>query len=98
MDDEPIEKVRQAIMRYRELLEQLKVRLANAERAYEALFKDVSEEQRSSLPHKALQREAAVIALEDLTPLRNAALRMQFDMRDLEHGFEELYNNIAPEE
>lgn len=98
MDDEHIEKVRQAIMRYRELLDQLKIRLANGERTYESLFKDVSEQQRSSLPHKALQREATIIALEDLTALRNAALRMQFDMRDLEGAFEELYNNIAPEE
>lgn len=97
MDTDQIEKVRQAIMRFRELLDQLKIRLANGERAYDSFFKDLPADQHATLPHKLLQREAAILALQDLEPLRRAVLHLQFEMRDLEHGFEHLYENIAPE-
>jgi hypothetical protein len=96
-DEEEIEKVRQAIMRYRELLDLLHVRAGYAERAYEGLFAGLTGEQRA-LPEKLRQREAAVAALNDLEPLRRAALSIHFDLRDLERAFEDLYGNIAPEE
>jgi chromosome segregation ATPase len=95
-DPEQVEKVRQAIMRYRELLDLLKARTETAERRYAALFSELDEAQRA-LPEKLQQREAALRALDDLEPLRRAALRMHFDLRDLERAFEEVYGNIAPE-
>lgn len=95
-DAESVEKVRQAIMRYRELLDLLAMHTQSAERAYTKLFDALPEEQKTTLAEKALQREAAILALADLEPLRRAALQMRFDMRDMERGFEELYNNIAP--
>jgi hypothetical protein len=97
-DPEQVEKVRQAIMRYRELLDLLHERTDNAERAYGALFDRLTEEQRATLPEKLQQREAALVALEDLEPLRRALLRAQFAMRDFERAFEEIYNNVAPQE
>lgn len=95
---EHVEKVRQAIMRYRELLDLLHTSVANAEKNYAALFDSVTQEQKESLPEKLLQREAALIAIENMEPLRRAALNMQFRMRDFERGFEDIYNNIAPED
>jgi hypothetical protein len=97
-DAEQLEKVRQAIMRYRELLDVLHGRIASAERNYAALFNGLTDEQRASLPEKEQQREAARRALDDMEPLRRALLHMTFDLRDMEHGFEDAYNNIAPDE
>jgi hypothetical protein len=96
-DSEQLEKVRQAIMRCRELLDLLNARAASGERAYAALFAALPQEQRDSLPEKLLQREAARLALEDLEPLRRAVLRLRFDVREIEKGFEELYDHIAPD-
>ncbi|MCU0514282.1 MAG: hypothetical protein MUE40_17135 [Anaerolineae bacterium] len=95
---EQVEKVRQAIMRYRELLDVLAGRMAAGEKRYVALFQGLTPEQRASLPEKLQQREAARAALEDLDPLRRALLAMQFDLHDVERAFEEVYNNIAPDE
>lgn len=97
-DPELLEKIRQAIMRYRELLNLVHGRVASAESGYEALFHRVPEEKRASLREKDLQREAALLALEDLEPLRRAVLKVHFDLREMERAFEELYNLIAPEE
>jgi hypothetical protein len=92
---EQIEKVRQAIMRYRELLDVLKGRVASSERAYAALFTGLTDDQRASLPEKQQQREAALIALDDPEPLRRAVLAMRLDARDIEQAFEELYDRLA---
>lgn len=97
-DPEQVEKVRQAIMRYRELLDVLHMRIGSSEQRYAALFTQLAEEQRNTLPEKALQREAALLALADLEPLRRALLSAAFDMRDMERAFEETYNNIAPDD
>lgn len=90
------EKIRQAIMRCRELLNLLQGSTAGGERAYEALFAGLSAEQ-LALPEKQRQGEAARLALADLEPLRALVLRLRFDMHNLERGFEELYDNIAPD-
>lgn len=97
MTQEDTEKIRQAIMRYQELMELLQQRFASGKKRYEALFSAIPAEQRATLHEKALQREAAVIALEDLEPLRRTVLQMMLGMRDLHREFEELYNNIAPD-
>jgi ABC-type transport system involved in cytochrome bd biosynthesis fused ATPase/permease subunit len=98
-NDEPedIEKIRQAIMRYRELLDVAKSRLIQHEQIYERLFTELTPEQRA-LSEKLQQREAAIIAIEDLDPLRQALLRASFDLRDIHREFEETYNNIAPQD
>jgi len=94
---EDVEKIRQAIMRYRELLDILKTRTDEAESCYSALFAGLSQEQRG-LPEKAMHREAALLALDDLEPLRRSLLGARFGLRDLERAFEETYNAIAPQE
>lgn len=96
--EEQVERVRQAIMRYRELLDLLHNQLENSERRYASLFDQLTEEQRASLPEKLRQREAALWALADMEPLRRAVLRMRFSMRDMERDFEQIYNHIADDE
>lgn len=93
--DEQIEKIRQAIMRYRELLDILKRCTEEGEQDYDKLFENLKEDQKTNLEEKKRQRQAAIIALDDLTPLRRAILRLRFEMRDMEQAFEALYNNIA---
>lgn len=97
MHEEQIEKLRQAIMRYRELLDIAHARLAQAEKRYERLFAGLDDAQRA-LPEKQQQRAAALIALDDRSELQRALLQLQFDLRDLERAFEETYNHIAPED
>jgi ADP-ribose pyrophosphatase YjhB (NUDIX family) len=94
-EEQDVEKVRQAIMRYRELLDVLNARIQQAEKRYEALFVAVAAEKKT-LPVKALQREAALLALDDMEPLRKATLAIYYDLHDMTKAFEEVYNNIAP--
>ncbi len=96
-DAEQIEKIRQVIMRYRELLDLVHQAIANGEHGYTALFKDVPEEERTTLPEKLLQREAAILALEDLEPLRRSLAKMRFAMRNMERDFEEAHDLTVPE-
>ncbi|MDL1902548.1 hypothetical protein FBR02_17490 [Anaerolineae bacterium CFX9] len=92
---EYVEKIRQAIMRYRELLDLLQQRTQAAERRYAALFDGLSEADKAALPEKLLQREAALLAIDDMEPLRRAVLQIRFDTREIEKEFEALYDRIA---
>lgn len=93
---EQVERVRQQIMRYRELLDILHSRLRDAERAYNRLFDACTAEEKSSLREKELQRVAAIRLLEnDLTLLSDAVLTMRYDARDMEREFDHLYGLIV---
>lgn len=96
--EEQLERIRQAIMRYRELMDIAQRCMEQGERDYARLFDDVPAQQKNSLAEKQLQGAAASIALDDLEPLRRAVLKLRFAMRDLERKFEALYNNIAYED
>lgn len=95
---EQLERIRQAIMRYRELMDFAQQYIERGERDYARLFDDVPAEQRETLAEKELQGAAARIAMDDLEPLRRAVLKLRFGMRDLEREFEALFNNIAYDE
>lgn len=92
---ERVEKIRQAVMRYRELLDLLTGHLADAERAYAALFDGIPAEVLAALPEKQRQGEAAKRALDDLDPLRRSVLDARFNMREIEKGFEELHDRVG---
>ncbi|MCC6905790.1 MAG: hypothetical protein IT326_08120 [Anaerolineae bacterium] len=96
--DENIEKARQAIMRFRELLNIMQGRLHEGEHYYARLFDNCSEEDRANLQTKLLQRVAAHDVRADPTPLRRAALKMRFSSRELEKAFEELHDAVFFEE
>ncbi len=95
-DSEYTEKVRQAIMRFRELLNIMQDQLQDGERAYKRLFSACSPDDLKTMKEKDLQWQAAQQIITDLTPLRRAVMNMRYEARQMEIGFEELYNNIAP--
>jgi hypothetical protein len=93
---EQVERVRQQIMRYRELLDILHSRLRDSERAYNRLFETCTDDEKNTLREKELQRVAAVRLLENgLTPLSDAVLTIRFDARDMEREFDHLHGLIV---
>ena len=90
-----IEKVRQEIMRFRELLDIMRLRLDDGERGYARLFEGRPAAERQALKEKDLQWKVAETMVNDLKLLADAVLHARFDCRDLERAFEELYDIIV---
>jgi hypothetical protein len=91
---EQIEKIRQEIMRFRELLDVMRTRLDLGDHLYAKLFAGLSDEEKDGKQEKALQTLAAYQLAADQKPLADAVLRMQFEAREFEKAFEELYGVI----
>ncbi|MBK9746820.1 MAG: hypothetical protein IPO91_08540 [Chloroflexi bacterium] len=91
---EHIEKIRQEVMRFRELLDVMKLRLELGDQLYTGLFAHLTEEEKQGKREKDLQTLVAYHLEEDQKPLEDAVLRMQFEARDFEKAFEELYGKI----
>ena len=91
---ENVEKVRQAIMRYRELLDIMRLRIEANERLYENLFANIPAEEREGKREKEVQTLLARQLLDDLEPLSRAVLQTQFDARELQRAFGELSDII----
>ncbi len=94
-DTEDIEKVRQEIMRFRELLNVMREKLDEGERAYATLFSGFSPEDMATMKQKDLQWKLAETLVADVSALGRAALQMRFNAHNLEHDFEELYDIIV---
>jgi hypothetical protein len=94
-NSEQIEKVRQQIMRFHELLHVMREKLESGERAYAALFSGFSPEDVAGTKEKDLQWKAAETLMADVSPLSRAVMQMRFEARNLERDFEELYNIIV---
>jgi hypothetical protein len=92
---ENVEKVRQEIMRFRELLNIMHLKLDEGERAYGQLFSNRSPEEMQNMKEKDLQGKVAEEIIGDLTPLSKAVLKARFGARELERAFEELYDIIV---
>jgi hypothetical protein len=94
-DRENVEKVRQEIMRFRELLDLMRGKLEDGEQAYTQLFAKCNPEDVQRLKTKDLQWKAAELNIDDLAPLSRAVGRMRFEAHNLERDFEELHGIIA---
>jgi hypothetical protein len=94
-DSDAHEKMRQAVMRYRELLDLMTAHMAEGEHAYAALFAPLPDEVREGWPEKAQQGEAARLLLDDAEPLRRAVLTLRFNAREMEKEFEALYDRLS---
>ncbi len=92
--EEQLERARQGIMRFRELLDLLHAEIDEAERRYADLFAQCTPEERETLKEKDLQLRAAIPLVEDPAPLGDAALHMRYITRNLERDFEQIYDNI----
>lgn len=90
-----LERMRQQIMRFRELLDIMRVNLQEGDAVYAKLFSDRSIEVTTGKKEKDLQGELAAILIADREPLRRAVMQMRFDSRELERAFEELHDLIA---
>jgi len=90
---EHIEKVRQEIMRFRELLDVMALKLRDGERAYECLFAVLPPET-AQLREKDRQTKLAEHLFGNLQPLSRAVVKAQFDAREMERAFEELHGII----
>jgi hypothetical protein len=91
---EQIEKIRQAIMRYRELLDLMNMSLAKGEAAYQALFPaDLPD----NMPEKDRQWIAAEKLLADTSRLQRIALHLRLTCRDFEREFEQVHDNLIVE-
>jgi hypothetical protein len=90
-----IEKVRQAIMRFRELLTLMGHKVADGERAYAGLFDAPPLGTMTASKEKDRQWELAAYLVHDTTALNKAVLQARFDARDMERAFEELYDILA---
>ena len=94
---EEVERVRQQIMRFRELLNIMRLKLEDGERAYEQLFSNRSPGEMKTVKEKDLQLLVAQDIIDDTSALQKAVMRARFDAHELERAFEELYNIIATE-
>jgi hypothetical protein len=94
-ETEQIEKVRQEIMRFRELLTIMRAKLEDGERAYEQLFANCSPEDRQRLKEKDLQWLVASQIVGDLSGLSRSVGIARFNARELERAFEELHDIIV---
>ncbi len=94
---EEIEKFRQGIMRFRELLDIMRMHLAEGEKAYEGLFAKYVPDERDSMEVKKLQWVIAERIIDQPSELTRAIMQIQFDARELERAFEELYDNLIPD-
>jgi 3-methyladenine DNA glycosylase Tag len=92
---EHIEKVRQEIMRFRELLNVMHERLQHGEQAYTRLFSRFPPDEIAGMKEKDLQWRLAETMIADVSPLSKAVIQMRFDARELERAFEELYDVIV---
>lgn len=93
-DQERTEKVRQEIMRLNELLGIMRGKLADGERAYDALFAGFTPDESAAMNHKNLQWKLAE-QMEDLTSLKQVVSKLRFDARELEKAFAELYDIVV---
>ncbi|MBK8026312.1 MAG: hypothetical protein IPK19_34210 [Chloroflexi bacterium] len=91
---EQVEKARQAVMRFRELLDLMHIRLDSYERAYANLFAHLPAET-ASLPEKERQRQAAHTVIDDDKALVRVVLTARFDSRDFEREYEALHDRIV---
>lgn len=90
-----IEDVRQEIMRFRELLNIMRLKLEDGEGAYARLFDVVPPDALAGLKEKDQQWQLAEQIVTDTSTLRKAVLQTRFNARELEKAFEELHDIIV---
>ena len=94
-DPETFERLRQAIMRYAELLRLMRSQLQEGEQAYSALMATLNVDATLGIKEKQLQWQLAEAMIEDVSPLSRATFQMRVNARNLEHDFAALYDVLA---
>ena len=94
-DAEALEKARQAIMRFRELLDIMRQQLSAGEEAYARLFAMLDPAETDGRAVKEVQRLAAHEVAANPEPLRRAALGQGFGCRNLERDFIQVHDALV---
>ena len=94
-EHEKIEKIRQELIQFRELLNIMSEQVHEGEQSYEALLSMCSDEDMESLRERDLQWKVAQRIIGDLSPLSKAVIHMRFNARNMERDFEQLYDIIV---
>jgi hypothetical protein len=92
---EQVERVRQQIMRLRELLTIMKQRQEAGERAYAALYTTLPEPMPPGTKEKDGQWRLAEVLIQDLGILERSVSSLRFECRELERAFGDLAETIA---
>lgn len=92
---EDIERVRQAIMRFRELLDIMRSNLEDSEALYTSLFSAFTAEEIANTRQKDMQGKAALQMIGDISPLSRAVNHVYFDVHEMERAFDELQGIIG---
>ena len=96
--NEEIEKVRQEIMRLRELLNIMRQNLDAGERSYAELFANISGDDMKTMKEKELQWKVAEEMIGDaaqFSRLRKTVSSLWFNTHNLEKAFDELQGIIG---
>jgi hypothetical protein len=91
---EQVERMRQAVMRFRELLDIMQLRLADSERAYTQLFARYTADELAGKPEKDRQGMLARDIVDTPLVLGKPVMQARFDARELEREFEYLHDII----
>lgn len=84
-------------MRYRELLDVMQTRLDEGDRMYKRLIAQHAPENAAEMKEKEVQWHVAEQIVDDTEVLKRAVLHMQFEAREMERAFDELYGKLVPE-
>jgi hypothetical protein len=96
-EHEDIERVRQAIMRYRELLDVMQEHLNEGDRMYKRLIAQHAPEDTTGMSEKEIQWEVAEQIVDDTEALKRAVGHMHFQTHQMERDFSDLYGILVPE-
>jgi hypothetical protein len=96
-DKSVVEKARQAIMRYQEMLAMMREQLEMGEQMYLRMMQQYAADAPSEMKEKDRQRRMAENMVEDMTPLMRAVNMMRFYVHDLDRAFEELQGVLYAE-
>lgn len=96
-EHEDIERVRQAIMRYRELLDVLQEHLNDGDRMYKRLIAQHAPEDTTGMSEKEIQWHVAEQIVDDTEALKRAVGHMHFQTHQMERDFSDLYGILVPE-
>ncbi|GIL08644.1 MAG: hypothetical protein BroJett033_1550 [Chloroflexota bacterium] len=94
-DAEALEKARQAIMRFRELLDIMQQQINEGEQAYARLFAALDPAETDGRAVKEIQRLAAHAVAASPEALRRAALHQGFGCRNLERDFTQVHDALV---
>lgn len=95
--NEQIERIRQAIMRYRELLDIMQGQLDEGDRLYRRLIVQHAPKNAAEMREKEIQWHVAEQIVDDPEALKVAVQHMKFALYQMERDFEQVLDILTAE-